>query len=230
MNNHDDEETLLRVDSVSKSFRDGKESLPVLSGVSFGVGGGRLCALCGPSGAGKTTLLNIIAGFDNPDRGQVHLGRERIDSLGEERKARLRTKEIGVVFQGANLVSHLTALENVLLPTMFLESSLADQKKSLAITLLTALGLEPKMAKPPSRLSDGEKRRVSIARALVTGPRLVLADEPTINLDAENRKSVMNLLKTFASDGGTAVIATHDEDVARSSDYTLRIKDGVVSS
>jgi putative ABC transport system ATP-binding protein len=221
----------LAVRGVSKTYRDKSETLSVLSGVSFELDRGKLFTLCGPSGAGKTTLLNIVSGLDSPDEGEVWLEGKRIDALGELSKARLRSSVIGIAFQNPNLVGHLTALENVMLPAFF---SSADGKiddcKSRALNLLGRLGLgSDKASKVPSKLSEGERRRVSIARALVTKPKVVLADEPTINLDRENASNAMKVLKDYAAGGAGVLISTHDQDVANNSDQVMRISFGKIS-
>jgi ABC-type lipoprotein export system ATPase subunit len=222
---------LLSVDSVSKSYRERQESLNVLSKVSFGLEPHNFCTLCGPSGSGKTTLLNIIGGLDRPDEGQILFEDERIDSLDEPSKCKLRAGSIGIIFQNPNLVSHLTALENVMLPTLFAENmSDYDARKEHAISLLRDLDLKDKMMNVPSKLSEGEKRRISIARALVTHPKLILADEPTINLDSKNREIVLDLLRRSTETGAATIVATHDEEIARLSDLVLRIKFGMIAT
>ncbi len=214
------------MDAISKSYKDKTESLSVLSKISFGLEGGQFCTLFGPSGAGKTTLINIIGGLDLPDEGQVIFEDKRIDSLDERSKAKLRASTIGIAFQNPNLVVHLNVLENVMLPSLFENR---EDRKLRAISLLKRLNLESKLKKVPSKLSDGEKRRVSIARALLTEPKLILADEPTINLDSENRDAVLDLIQEATEKGATTIVATHDEDVSRLSDLVLHIKFGQLS-
>lgn len=214
------------VKSVSKSYRDKTESVEVLSNVGFDLEAGDLCSLFGPSGAGKTTLLNIIGGLDIPDEGQVLVGGVRIDSLDEKSKAKLRSSEIGIVFQNPNLIAHLNALENVLLPSLFDSKSDVAERKAKAVSLLRRLKLESKERRLPPKLSDGEKRRVSVARALISDPRLILADEPTINLDSENRDAVLELIKESTEKGAAALVATHDIAVSKLSGKILKIKFG----
>jgi ABC-type lipoprotein export system ATPase subunit len=214
------------VNSVSKSYKDKTESLSVLSKISFGLESGQFCTLFGPSGIGKTTLLNIIGGLDFPDEGQVIFEEKRIDCLDEHSKARLRASAIGIAFQNPNLIAHLNVFENVMLPSLFENG---EDRKLRAIALLKRLNLENKMKKPPSKLSDGEKRRVSVARALLTEPKLILADEPTINLDSENRDTVLDLIKETTEKGSATVVATHDEDLSQLSDLVLHIKFGQLS-
>jgi ABC-type lipoprotein export system ATPase subunit len=222
--------TLLSVDSVSKSYFEKQESLNVLSQVSFELEPHSFFTLCGPSGAGKTTLLNIISGLDSPDEGQIRFEDKRIDSLDEHSKCRLRASSIGIIFQNPNLVNHLTALENVMIPALFENNADYTARKHRAISLLSDLDLEGKMSKIPSKLSEGEKRRVSVARALVTSPKLILADEPTINLDSRNSSIVLDLIKRSTASGAATIVATHDEEIARVSDRVMRIKFGKIQS
>jgi ABC-type lipoprotein export system ATPase subunit len=218
--------TFLSVSSVSKSYNE-KDVQNVLSAVSFELGRGEFCTLLGPSGSGKTTLLNIIAGLDQPDEGQVILEDRRIDLLDESKKAKLRAREIGIAFQNPNLVAHLNVLENVLLPTLFANGEQdEDDRRARAVMLLKSLNMENKMRQVPSKLSDGEKRRASVARALIARPKLILADEPTINLDSDNKDAVLDLLKASTEEGAATLVATHDEDVSKFAHKTLRIKFG----
>jgi ABC-type lipoprotein export system ATPase subunit len=215
--------TLLSVDCVSKSYKDKTETQSVLSKISFDLDAGQFCTLFGPSGAGKTTLLNIVGGLDVPGEGRVNFHDLRIDALDERSKAKLRASKIGIAFQNPNLVAHLNVLENVMLPSFF---GIGDNRKERALALLHRLNLGEKIRKVPVKLSDGEKRRVSIARALLTEPELILADEPTINLDSQNRDCVLDLIRESTQKGAAAIVATHDEDVSRLSDFVLRIKFG----
>jgi putative ABC transport system ATP-binding protein len=219
---------LLSVNSISKSYHDKKETLNVLSNISFELEPGDSCTLCGPSGSGKTTLLNIIGGLDMPDEGQIVFRNERIDSLDEDSKCKLRVGPIGIIFQSPNLVNHLTVVENVMIPALFAENKDNVEMKSYAKSILSELGLEHKTSKIPSKLSEGERRRVSIARALVIKPKLLLADEPTINLDSENCRIVLDLIKSERERGAATIVATHDEEIARSSDQVIRIKFGKI--
>ncbi len=218
----------LKVNGVSKTYHDKGESLTVLSQVTFELEEGKLCTVCGPSGSGKTTLLNIISGLDHPDSGEIWFDGKRLDSLEELPMALLRSTQIGIVFQNPNLVAHLTALENVLFPTLFVRTG--GDYKSRALSLLGELGLKDKSEKQPVNLSEGERRRVSIARALISNPKLVLADEPTINLDSQNSELVMNLFRRAQEGGTTVFVSTHDEDIARIATGALRIKFGKISS
>jgi ABC-type lipoprotein export system ATPase subunit len=223
---------LLRVNSLSKSYPDREETSlvnKVLSKISFELEERQLCTIYGPSGAGKTTLLNMIAGLDRPDEGEVEFDGSKIHELDEPKLAKLRSSSIGIVYQNPNLITHLNVLENVMLPVLFREQD-RDGLKERAISLISKLGLGGKLGKTPSKLSDGEKRRASIARGLVTEPKLLIADEPTINLDSENRDVVLNMIKSYTeNEGHSAIIATHDVDVRKISDVVLNIKFGVLS-
>jgi ABC-type lipoprotein export system ATPase subunit len=217
---------LLSVNGVSKTYHDKGEALNVLNDTNLSLDSGKIYSLCGPSGAGKTTLLNIIAGLDFPDKGEVWLDGKRIDNRKEHSKAKLRAGPLGVIFQNPNLIGHLSAIENVVLPSLFGEDTHGCRKQGEV--LLQKLNLQDKMNKLPSKLSEGERRRVSIARALVTRPRIVLADEPTINLDSVNSQNVFKLLKESVENGVTVLISTHDERVAKMSDKIFRIGFGKI--
>jgi putative ABC transport system ATP-binding protein len=220
---------LVSVNGVSKAYMDKGDVVNVLKGVTFDMERATFYSLFGPSGAGKTTLLNMISGLDEPDNGEVWFEGYRFDDLNESSKAKLRASSIGLIFQNPNLVSHLTSLENVILPTFFGIDGF-ENFKTIGMSLLERLGLKDKINKLPARLSEGERRRVSVARALVTEPKMILADEPTINLDSENSNVVLSLLKEAVERGASTLVATHDENIARLSDQTLRISFGTVHS
>jgi putative ABC transport system ATP-binding protein len=218
------------VKGVTKTYRDNDESVTVLSDVSLDLPKRTVATVCGPSGSGKTTLLNIIAGLDQPDSGEVWFENTRMDKADEKTKASLRARSIGIIFQNPNLFSYLSALENVLLPTLFFQDKGVVYKQE-AQQLLGILGLSEKSNRYPARLSEGEKKRVSIARALVTKPKLILADEPTSNLDSENSQAVIELIRREVKEGGgSALISTHDEQVAKKSDASFRIRFGKIES
>jgi putative ABC transport system ATP-binding protein len=216
---------LLAVEGLGKAYVDGRGRRQILEGATFEVAAGEVLALCGPSGSGKTTLLNACAGLIVPDAGAVWLatgsGRENLAGLAEAARARLRRRYIGYVFQFFNLVPTLTVGENVLLPLALAgRAHLQDR----ALERLAALGLGDAGDAFPEQLSGGERQRVAIARALAHEPVLVLADEPTGNLDARNGARVVDLLWTHVRALGSALlIATHDQTVAGRADRVLRI-------
>jgi len=216
---------VLAVSDLTKAYEDGRGRRQVFDGITFEVAAGEVVALCGPSGSGKTTLLNACAGLVVPDSGQVLLatgaGRENLAGLADAARARLRRRHIGYVFQFFNLVPTLTVQENVLLPL-----ALAGRRdlRDAALGRLAALGLGDAGAAFPERLSGGERQRVAIARALAHEPVLLLADEPTGNLDAANGARVIDLLWEHVRALGTALlIATHDPAVAERADRILRV-------
>jgi putative ABC transport system ATP-binding protein len=219
----------LSIRKLTKSYRENGENVPVLSNVNLDLAQGELGVVCGPSGSGKTTLLNIIAGLDKPDSGEVIFENVRLDKTSELAMARLRAGTIGIAFQNPNLVSHLTAIENILLPTLFYKRNDLNYKAE-AEKLLHSLGLSAKSKKFPQKLSEGERKRVSIARALVTKPKLILADEPTSNLDFENSRTVVEVIRSAVESEASALISTHDEDVAKRADSLFRIRFGKIES
>ena len=220
----DERQTLLEVDGVSKSYRDGSRHRPVLAEVSFRVLAGTAVALCGPSGCGKSTLLNILAGILQPESGTVRFrgaGTAFTVSTGNEReRARFRRSQVGMVFQFFNLVPTLTAAENVLLAVELAGAGDAER----ALRRLEALGLGARRDAFPAYLSGGEQQRVAIARALAADPPLVLADEPTGNLDRANADQVIDALWRETGEAGAAlVIATHSERIAARADRVIEL-------
>jgi len=220
---------LLSVRGVSKTYHDKGEDLVVLSDVRFDLEPHSLNVLCGPSGSGKTTLLNIIAGLDRPDKGEVLLEGKKVEDLSMTMKTRVRSDLIGIIFQNPNLVSYLTALENAILPAVLAGVNVDDVKQS-GILFLDRLGLAKKMNAFPARLSEGERRRVSIARGLISNPKLILADEPTANLDSENSEIVLGILKESAEKDACILLSTHDERITALANRTMRISYGRVES
>jgi putative ABC transport system ATP-binding protein len=217
------------VSSITKSLPLGRESIEILKGISFQIRSGEFVALVGPSGSGKSTLLGIIAGLDQPTSGQVWIGGVDIACLSERDLAKVRNEKIGMVFQAFNLLPTLTAQENV-------ESPLQVGKRkgshaTRAKELLTLVGLAHRLHHHPRQLSGGEQQRVAIARALATDPPIVIADEPTGNLDARNGDIVLQLLDDLrVKTGKTFIIATHDPNVAKHADRAIRLVDGQVAS
>ena len=210
---------------LTRSLPLGGEPVPILNGISFTVARGEWVALTGPSGSGKSTLLGILAGLDSPSAGQIQIDGEDVTSLGERRMARLRNRKIGVVFQSFNLIGSLTAQENVEAPLYVTASRGAAQKA--AREMLALVGLSDRLRHRPHQLSGGQQQRVAIARALVTRPALLVADEPTGNLDTATGAQVLDLLARVRRElGVTIVVATHDAAVAGRADRILHIVDG----
>jgi ABC-type lipoprotein export system ATPase subunit len=209
--------------SVTKTYRRGQSQITALKDVSFEMCQGELALLVGPSGSGKTTLLNLIAALDCPDCGEIVVGGSEITALSRSAAARYRNERIGFVFQSYNLLPQLTALENVLLP--MLPKRRADHRR--AMELLDAVGLSHRGSHRPSELSGGEQQRVAIARALANDPAIMLADEPTGNLDDENARNIVELLSSACREGGKSLIlVTHERDMIRQADRVFDIRAG----
>jgi len=213
---------------VKKSYRLGNVSVPALRGVSFDVEEGEFLTIFGPSGSGKSTLLHLIGGLDRPDGGEISVDGSKLLQLGDDELARLRLTKIGFVFQFFNLLPRISALANVELPL-----AIADlpEKESMerAKEMLRLVGLETRMGHRPLELSGGEQQRVAIARALINNPKMVLADEPTGNLDTKIGWEIVQLMRRLnKEEGRTFVIITHDAAVAENADRTIYLKDGLV--
>ena len=225
---------LLETVDLHKAFRVGAETLWVLKGVSIAVARGEILAVLGASGAGKSTLLHILGALDSPTKGEVLLEGKSISALSERKSARLRNETFGFVFQFYHLLPELTALENVMLPTMVSLSSREWRRKKesfreRAADLLGKVGLAGRLVHRPSQLSGGERQRVAIARALVNSPDILLCDEPTGNLDSASGKGIRELLWSLRSEEGlTIVLVTHDERLAAEADRIELIADGSI--
>ncbi len=217
-------DVVLQAEGLSKTYLSGGAPLTVLKGVSFAVMARESCAIVGPSGSGKSTLLALCAGLDQPSSGSVTLAGERLETLSEDGRARVRNRAVGFVFQNFQLIPSLTALENVMMPM-----ELRGEKKveRAAGELLDRVGLAARLDHYPAQLSGGEQQRVAIARAFINRPQILFADEPTGNLDLENSERVVELLFGLNADLGTAlVLVTHELDLAARTGRMLRLKGG----
>ena len=217
--------TVIRVVDVTRMFQSGDSSVEALGHITFSVAPGAAIALMGPSGSGKTSLLNLIAGLDRPTSGEVWVCGQRIDNLGESALTAFRAKTLGLVFQEPYLLPGLTALENVAIARLPWEARRELEKRGRE--LLASVGLKDRMHHPPGRLSAGERQRVGLARALLGNPTLLIADEPTGNLDAATTHGILQLLQGIRRDTGvTLVIATHDPSVASVADRVITLVGG----
>jgi putative ABC transport system ATP-binding protein len=217
---------IVRVRGVHKYFRRGSEQIDVLQELSLDVPEGEFLALMGPSGSGKTTLLNLIAGLDRPSAGTVHVGNDLISEMSEAQLARWRTRNIGFVFQFYHLLPVLTAYENVELPLLLLPLSSA-QRQQQVLTALDLVGLSDRLRHRPGQLSGGQQQRVGIARAIVTDPTLIVADEPTGDLDARSAEEILNLMGELQKAlGKTILMVTHDQRAAARAMRQLHLEKG----
>ncbi|GAB4298324.1 MAG: ABC transporter ATP-binding protein [Desulfuromonadia bacterium] len=218
---------MIRVDKVTKRYGVGSEGLDALGGVSFEVQKGEFVTVMGESGSGKSTLLALIGGMSHPTSGRVEIAGTEIYTLSGEELADFRAATLGFVFQSFHLIPYLTAMENVMLP-LAIVSMPVKKKRQLALDALERVGLGGKEERLPSRLSGGEQERVAIARAIVRTPCILLADEPTGNLDTVTGEEIISLFRRLNAQGATIVMVTHNPMIGQVSDRTIRLRDGRV--
>ena len=216
---------MIRVENLSKSFRTEEVETVALDKVSFEVKDGEFVAIMGPSGCGKSTLLNILGLLDNPTSGKYWLGDREVENLKEKERTDVRKGEIGFVFQSFNLIDELSVEENIELPLTYLGVSRAERKKRVQ-EIMKRMAISHRAKHFPHQLSGGQKQRVAIARAVVFNPKMILADEPTGNLDSKNGAEVMRLLTELNQEGTTIVMVTHNEHDARMAHRIIRLFDG----
>jgi putative ABC transport system ATP-binding protein len=217
---------MLEVRSLTKTYRSGGDTLTVVKDISFSLEAGASCAIVGPSGSGKTTLIGLCAGLDLPSSGEVNLDGVSLGTLNEDGRARVRNEIVGFVFQTFQLLPTLTALENVMVP---MELRGGNHARDQAVELLKRVGLGERLTHYPAQLSGGEQQRVALARAFINRPKILFADEPTGNLDAETGKLVIeNLFALNADAGTTLVLVTHDLELAKRARHIIRLKGGAV--
>ena len=220
---------LIKTDNLWKTYEMGAEKIHALAGVSFTVTKGEYLAIMGPSGSGKSTLMNLIGCLDTPTQGQYYINGRLVSAMNDDELAFIRNREIGFVFQTFNLLARATALHNVELPLIY-NGTPAQERIDRAKGALRMVELEHRMMHKPNELSGGQRQRVAIARALVNNPSILLADEPTGNLDSATGVEIMNLFEKLHEQGNTIILVTHEHDVAQHAHRTIHIRDGKVAS
>lgn len=221
-------DSIVLLKDISKQYKIGESPVAALSHVSLKIKSGEYIAVMGPSGSGKSTLLNILGGIDFPTEGEVYIGDTRIDNLSEKALLNLRRSKVAYIFQEARLLSSLTAIENVMLPFAFRPVKGKVKDKEYALKMLEKVGLGKRATHLPHQLSGGEAQRVSIARALMNDPAIILADEPTGNLDSKTGEEIMDLFASLNNEGLTIVMVTHDPQKASHAKRVIRLRDGEV--
>ena len=213
---------VLELKDVTKTYRIGEEDVKVLQNVNIKIRKGSFIAIIGPSGSGKSTLLNMIGALDRPTEGKIYINEKDISKLTDDQIAKIRGYEIGFVFQSFNLIPRISALENVNLPSWF------SEKKSNGSKILDKVGLSHRKHNYPAKLSGGERQRVAIARALINNPNIIIADEPTGNLDSVTGNKIMKMFTDINKEGKTVILVTHDMNIAKKSPKRIYIKDGKI--
>jgi putative ABC transport system ATP-binding protein len=221
--------SIIKLENIQKSYYLGKQELKVLKGISLEILKNEYVALMGPSGSGKSTLMNILGCLDSPTAGRYILNGEDVSKMSDDDLADVRNKEIGFVFQQFNLLPRLTAAENVALPLIY-NGTTKRTRTELALEMLDKVGLADRSHHKPNELSGGQNQRVAIARALVNNPSIILADEPTGNLDSKTSVEIMNIFDKIQTDGNTVILVTHEEDIAEYAQRIIRLRDGVIES
>jgi putative ABC transport system ATP-binding protein len=220
---------IINVHQLIKNYYLGKQVIPVLKGLELSIDKNEYVALMGPSGSGKSTLMNILGCLDTPSAGKYVLNNNDVSQLSDDQLAAVRNKEIGFVFQQFNLLPKLSALENVALPLVYAGKSKAEREE-IAFHYLKSVNLDDRAKHKPNELSGGQCQRVAIARALVNNPSIILADEPTGNLDSKTSVEIMNIFSEINANGNTVILVTHEEDIALHAKRVVRLRDGVIES
>jgi putative ABC transport system ATP-binding protein len=221
---------IIRTDQLKKIYQMGEIEVPALNGVSITIQEGEFVAIMGPSGSGKSTLMNILGCLDSPTNGQYYLDDKDVSKLNRAQLAHIRNEKLGFIFQSYNLLPRMSAVENVTLPMMYNKAAAGNQEEMTkkAEELLGIVGLSDRMHHQPKELSGGQQQRVAIARALINDPVLVLADEPTGNLDTKSPNEIMEILHNLHQSGRTIVMVTHEPDIAEQTQRIIAVRDGLV--
>ncbi len=220
---------IINIEHISKVYEMGEEDVFALRDVSLTISPGEYVAIMGPSGSGKSTLMNMLGCLDTPTSGTYLFKGEDVSAMSDNELAEIRNREIGFVFQTFNLLPRATALQNVELPLVY-RGMRSSERRERAAQALTSVGLADRMDHRPNELSGGQRQRVAIARALVTSPAIILADEPTGNLDSKTGQDIMTLFQRLWKEGNTVILVTHEEDVARHARRIVRLRDGLIES
>jgi putative ABC transport system ATP-binding protein len=222
-------DSLIKITNIKRDFPLGNEIVYVLKGIDLDIKKGEYVALMGPSGSGKSTLMNILGCLDTPTSGTYILNGKHVSEMQDDELAGIRNKEIGFVFQTFNLMPRTTALDNVALPMVYAGFSKSERIER-ATEVLKQVGLDDRMDHKPNQLSGGQRQRVAVARALVNKPSIILADEPTGNLDSKTSVEIMNLFNEIHANGNTVILVTHEEDIAAYAHRIIRLRDGLIES
>ncbi len=220
---------VIQIEGVTKEYKMGEEIVRALRGVDLSIFRNEYVAIMGPSGSGKSTMMNLLGCLDTPTSGKYEFNGKDVATMEDDELAEIRNKEIGFVFQTFNLLPRSTALQNVELPLVYAGIS-GEERREKALTALQSVGLGDRVHHKPNELSGGQRQRVAIARALVNNPSIILADEPTGNLDTKTSIEIMNIFESLYEQGNTIIVVTHEEDIARHARRIVRLRDGLIES
>lgn len=223
------EQSVINIEGITKFYRVGTQTVKALKGVDLNINRNEYVAIMGPSGSGKTTLMNILGCLDTPTGGKYVLNGIDVSKMGDDDLAEVRNKEIGFVFQTFNLLPRYTALDNVMLPLIY-AGVIREEREEKGKAALSNVGLNDRMDHRPNEMSGGQRQRVAVARALINKPSIILADEPTGNLDTKTSIDIMNLFEDIYKQGNTIIVVTHEEDIALHARRIVRLRDGLIES